>query len=117
MKHIKKPNRSTLGRVSTLIVGSTALPQIGMPDRIDSINRPPSVGISTVRASQHLYSKAGSSDPQLDCTPSDGTSTPCAMRQRMRPVLGLNENIGLRTGDGADAICDRAIHSDDIDGG
>jgi hypothetical protein len=67
MKHIKEPNRSTLGRVSTLIIGSTVLPQIGMPDRVDSINRPPSVGIITVRASQHLWSKADSSDPQLDC--------------------------------------------------
>jgi hypothetical protein len=49
------------------IIGSTVLPQIGMPGRVDSINRPPSVGIITVRASQHLWSKADSSDPQLDC--------------------------------------------------
>jgi hypothetical protein len=106
MKHIKKPNRSTLGRVSTLVIGSTVLPQIGMPDRIDSINRSPSVGTNTVRASQHLWSKADSSDPPLDCTPSDGTSAPCAMRARTRLVLGPNENRGLRTGDGADAIYD-----------
>src|SRR5580692_1511241 len=102
MKHIKKPNRSTLGRVSTLVVGSTALPQIGMPNRIDSINRPPSVGINTVRASQHPRSEAARSDPQLDRTPSGGTSTPCPMRRRMPLVPVLNENGGLRTGDGAD---------------
>jgi hypothetical protein len=50
MKHIKEPNRSMHGRVSTLIIGSTVLPQIGMPDRVESINRPPSVGINTVGA-------------------------------------------------------------------
>ena len=72
-----------------------------MPDRIDSINRPPSVGINTVRVSQHPWSKVDSSDPQLD-----GTSTPCAARRPMRLVLGPNENRGLRTGDGADAIYD-----------
>jgi hypothetical protein len=117
MKHIKAPNRSTRGRVSTLVIGSTMLPQIGMPDRIDSLNCPPSVGIKTVRASQHLSSKADSSDPQLDCTPSDGTSTLCALRRRMHLVLGLNEKRGLGTGDGADAIYEGAIRSDGIDGG
>ena len=66
MKHIKEPNRSTLGRVSTLIIGSTVLPQIGMPAGVDSSNRPPSVGSNTVKASQHLRSKADSSNPQLD---------------------------------------------------
>src|SRR5580658_10074152 len=102
MKHIKGTHRSTHGRVSTLVVGSTALPQIGMPDRVDSINRPPSVGINTVRASQHPRSEADSSNPQLDHTPSGGTSTQSAMRRRMPLVPGVNENGGLRTGDGAD---------------
>jgi hypothetical protein len=117
MKHMNKPNRSTLGRVSTLVIGSTVLPQIGMPGRIHSLSRPASVGINTFRASQPLSSKADRSDPQLDCTPSDGTSTPWAMRQRMHLVLGLSENKALRTGDQTEAIFDRAIHSEDIDGG
>ena len=116
MKHIKEPNRSTHGRVSTLIIGSTVLPLIGMPGRIDSINRRPSVAINTVRASQHLWSKADSSDPQLDCTPLDGTSAQCAMRRRIL-VLGLNENRRLCAGNGADAMFDGAIRSEDIDGG
>ena len=115
MKHIKKPNRSTLGRVSTLVVGSTALPQIGIRDRIDSIYRPPSVGINAIRASQLPRSEPDSSDPQLHRTPG-GTSAPCAMRRRMPLVLGLNENGGLRSADAADAISDSASRSDDIDG-
>src|SRR5580698_1909083 len=102
MKHIKKPNRSTLGRVSTLVVGSTALPQIGLPNRIDSIKRPPSAGINTARARQHTRSEADRSYPQLDRTPSGGTTTPCATRRPMPLVPVLNENGGLRTGDGAD---------------
>ena len=117
MKHVKEPNRSTFGRVSTLVIGSTVLPQIGMRDRIYSSNRPPGVGTNTGWASQHLWSKADSSDPQLDCTPSDGTSTPYAMRRRMHLVRSLYGNRGLRAEDEADAFYDRAIHSDDIDGG
>jgi hypothetical protein len=116
MKHVKEPNRSTCRRVSTLVIGSTVLPQIGMPDRIDLSNRPPSVGINTGSASQQLWSKADSSDPQLDCTPSDGTSPPYVMRRRMRLVLCLNGNREL-PGDKADAFYDGAIHSDDIDRG